>query len=169
MTEDSTPLLASREHNKACVLRSTVEHNDASDHLNWSGKIVSTRKKNAVERPFYGRDSCEEKKSKKKNEKKKTHGHLLLGIRRCQQSKLQGLSLGFPPSMRSSVALRNQQKSSSPFGTERQRAEILSSRKSTLQKMSTEDWVHTRVTEHATGQENIVHTSLENHDKQQAR
>ena len=37
MTEDWTHT-RNTKHDKACVLRSTVEHNDASDHLNWSGR-----------------------------------------------------------------------------------------------------------------------------------
>ena len=68
------------KHDKTCVLRSTVEHNDASGHLNLSEK----KKKNAAERPFNGRDGCEEKKSKTPK-KTKTHRHRLM---RCRHSKL---------------------------------------------------------------------------------
>ena len=71
-------------HDKACVIQSTVEHNVASEHFNsslahitarTSQAKVSARKKSstplwrtmspgkkAVERPFYGRDCCNEKK-----------------------------------------------------------------------------------------------------------
>ena len=51
MTEEwiHTPIT---EHDKACVLQSFVEHNVESEHLN-------------SERPFYGRDSCNEKKNER--------------------------------------------------------------------------------------------------------
>ena len=92
MTEDWTH----SHHDKACVIQSTVEHNVASEHFGsslahitarLSQAKVSARKKSstplwrtmspgkkAVERPFFGRDSCNEKK--KKVPKTQTHRQL---------------------------------------------------------------------------------------------
>ena len=63
MTEEliHTPIT---EHDKACVLQSFVEHNVASEHLN-------------SERPFYGRDSCNEKKREKVQNNKNSQAALL--------------------------------------------------------------------------------------------
>ena len=86
MTEDWTH----SHHDKACVIQSTVEHNVASEHFNSSLAHITARtsqakhasleddvarEKNAVERPFYGRGSCNEKKTKK-SQKTPTHRQL---------------------------------------------------------------------------------------------
>ena len=90
MTEDWTHTRIT-EHDKACVLQSTVEHNVASEHFNSSlahitarpsqAKVSAWKKsstplwrtmspgKKAMKRPFYGRDSCNEKTTKESKNK----------------------------------------------------------------------------------------------------
>ena len=89
MTEDWTHSRI-MEHDKACVILSTVEHNVALEHFDSSlahSKTLASEgrckeeivlasleddvaRKNAMERPFYGRDSCNEKIKRKKSPKK---------------------------------------------------------------------------------------------------